>query len=177
MEKGVKDQIADAMWNLCRKKDPGKVTVKDLVTECNVSRQIFYYYYQDIYDVVAYILERDLESAANESLKMDYGVEPAANFLGYIIERKDLIQRGLNSKLRAEIEHMLSQTIRKYVKVMMERAASDVAVKPSELEFLIDFASSGLFGKVLQVCDGEKIDVQEYCRQLVSLIYTKLGIE
>ena len=49
----VKAAVADALLELIRRKDADKITVKDLVEVCGISRQTFYYHFKDIVDVVA----------------------------------------------------------------------------------------------------------------------------
>ena len=48
----VKAAVADALLELIRRKDADKITVKDLVEVCGISRQTFYYHFKDIVDVV-----------------------------------------------------------------------------------------------------------------------------
>ena len=50
----VKAAVADALLELIRRKDADKITVKDLVEVCGISRQTFYYHFKDIVDAVSY---------------------------------------------------------------------------------------------------------------------------
>lgn len=51
MPEYTKDKIADTLMRLLANKSLDKITVKLLVSECGISRQSFYYYFQDILDV------------------------------------------------------------------------------------------------------------------------------
>jgi len=48
----MKNVIADAYNQLAKQKSVDKITVKDLVDACNISRQTFYYHFQDILAVL-----------------------------------------------------------------------------------------------------------------------------
>ena len=48
MPVNVKPLIADAFIKLSKEKNIDKITVKDIVDECGISRQSFYYHFQDI---------------------------------------------------------------------------------------------------------------------------------
>ena len=59
----VKAAVADALLELIRRKDADKITVKDLVEVCGISRQTFYYHFKDIYDLVEWCCEEDASRA------------------------------------------------------------------------------------------------------------------
>lgn len=48
----TKKAILDAFLHIAAKKPLEKITVRDIVDECGVNRNTFYYYFQDIYAVV-----------------------------------------------------------------------------------------------------------------------------
>ena len=48
MQVDVKDSIAQAAKNLVIEKGVKKLTVKDIVDECHITRQAFYYHFEDI---------------------------------------------------------------------------------------------------------------------------------
>lgn len=174
METNVKELIADAMYDICCKKDPGKVTVKDIVTQCNVSRQIFYYYYQDIYDLIAYILERDINKAMNECIQMENPLQSSVHFIGFVMDKIELINKGLESKLRADVEKMLLSTFQKYMRLLVGKNVEDIPMKNSDITFIADFLACGLMGEVLKNCIHKDINVVEFCNQLMLLVHARL---
>ena len=44
----TKKAIVDSFYNLLQKKQLNQITVKDIVTDCGVNRNSFYYYFEDI---------------------------------------------------------------------------------------------------------------------------------
>ena len=58
MKTQMKETIADAFIALARKKSIDKITVKDLVDYCDISRQSFYYHFQDILEVIEWNMQR-----------------------------------------------------------------------------------------------------------------------
>lgn len=69
----MKAKIAETLYELLKHKPLDKITVKELVDTCNISRQSFYYHFQDIMDVV--------EWCQNQSLKQSIELEPGGSFL------------------------------------------------------------------------------------------------
>lgn len=57
----TKQLLADAFRSLLRKLPLSKITVKDLVDACELSRNAYYYYFHDKYDLMNWIIEQELE--------------------------------------------------------------------------------------------------------------------
>lgn len=53
----VKKRIVEAFVKLSKEKNIDKITVKDIVDECGISRQAFYYHFQDILEVIEWATE------------------------------------------------------------------------------------------------------------------------
>ncbi len=47
-----KQAIVESFVKLCAKKSPDRITVRDIVDDCEINRNTFYYYFQDVYAVV-----------------------------------------------------------------------------------------------------------------------------
>ena len=59
--------LGDALIKLLSKKPLSRITVNDIVEECGLARQTFYYHFRDIYD----LLEWTIETGASEELKKE----------------------------------------------------------------------------------------------------------
>ena len=55
MSQVTKRALAASLTKLLSQKPLDKVTVKDIIEDCGVNRQTFYYHFKDIYDLVDWI--------------------------------------------------------------------------------------------------------------------------
>jgi len=69
MPVNVKPLIADAFLKLSKEKNIDKITVKDIVDECGISRQSFYYHFQDILEVIEWSAEQAFQKLLEEQLE------------------------------------------------------------------------------------------------------------
>ena len=53
----TKKAIIESFLHLAERKPPDKITVRDIVDDCGVNRNTFYYYFQDIYAVLEELCE------------------------------------------------------------------------------------------------------------------------
>ena len=67
MPSGTKQAIIDSFLYLAGKKSPDKITVRDIVDDCGVNRNTFYYYFQDIYAVMETLCADTVESLPKDA--------------------------------------------------------------------------------------------------------------
>ena len=60
MAAATKQIIRDSFIRLLNEKPFSKITVRDIVDDCGINRNSFYYHYQDIYSVLEWIVETEL---------------------------------------------------------------------------------------------------------------------
>ena len=71
MQADVKRQIADKLLELLEKKSLEKITVKELVTLCGISRQTFYYHFEDVLDVVDWWTRQGAQQLMEQSMRTE----------------------------------------------------------------------------------------------------------
>ena len=111
----VKAAVADALLELIRRKDADKITVKDLVEVCGISRQTFYYHFKDIVDVVEWAAQQGVQRLVRESLNAATPQEALGVFVDFAVESQPLVQRLLNSQRREAIERIMVDATRTYL--------------------------------------------------------------
>lgn len=84
----TKKMFADTLKTIMRKKNFSKITVTELVAACGVNRKTFYYHFEDIYDLLKWMLENEaLEVLKHFNLMENY--EEALRFIMDYIEKND----------------------------------------------------------------------------------------
>lgn len=68
----TKLKIARALRELMCQRPLDKITVQDLMERAEMKRQSFYYHFQDIYDVLGWICERQLGAPLREDPDLDF---------------------------------------------------------------------------------------------------------
>ena len=63
----TKQTIIDCTLRLAERKSLNRITVRDITTECGITRNTFYYHFHDIYDVLVTYLESRMEEIFRNS--------------------------------------------------------------------------------------------------------------
>ncbi|MEC0232801.1 TetR/AcrR family transcriptional regulator [Paenibacillus kribbensis] len=175
MSEDAKRKIIDTLMELSLHVDIEKITVSQLVKKCNISRTLFYYYYQDIYDVLEDIITTGMDKIVAECIKFEEPRDSIRCFFQHYIEWVPLFKKVLHTKFYEKAEYMITQTTKKYLRIMLTHKAGDIAIRPDDAEFLIDFMSSGITVYFFQHCEKGKIDIDKFSDQFYLLIISRFN--
>ena len=143
--------ISDAFLDLTKEKDIDKITVKDIVEKCNITRQTFYYHFQDIMDVIEWSMQQRMEEILSKSLKVTSMQEAVRILVSSVEEDPEIIIKLMNSQKREQTERLLINTIRSYMQEMIDKKELFMDMKRSDLKMAIKFFSYAIVGILLEI--------------------------
>ena len=86
----TKRMLAASLKKFMAKKPFSKITVSELIADCDINRNTFYYHFEDIYALLRWMLETEaIEVVKQFDLITDY--EEAINFVMDYVEANDHI--------------------------------------------------------------------------------------
>ena len=121
MAADMKQTIAQAAKTLLMEKNVKKLTVKDIVEECQITRQAFYYHFEDIPDLFRWMLERDTERTMLEAQSLKSGEQRLRYLFTMAINALPYMKKGMESNYRDELEKFLTQ----YIQRLFERVCDE----------------------------------------------------
>ena len=100
----TKTALASSLKKFMKKKPLGKITVSEIIADCNVNRKTFYYHFEDIYALLKWMLEQEaIEVVKNFDFLIDY--EDAINFvIKYVKENFHILNCAYDSMGRDELK-------------------------------------------------------------------------
>ena len=121
MPADMKEIIAEAVKTLLMEKGVKKLTVKDIVNECQITRQAFYYHFEDIPALFNWMLERGLTQTMLEAKGLEGGEAQLKRLFVMAINALPYVKKGMQSNYRDELERFLAQ----YTQRLFERACDE----------------------------------------------------
>lgn len=170
MPVNMKHIIADTFLSMTTRKSIDKITVKDLVDACEISRQTFYYHFQDIMEVIEWSGRRLVQQAVSLSLAAETPEKAIGAFFSVASEHFSLLQKLLNSQKRAQIERLLLQGVRTYLQELRLHRVPERAMSYSDAEIELNFYAWGLTGLLLSYCGDKQLDVDKISHQVCQLL-------
>ena len=106
----MKEMIAQAAGRLILEKKVKTLTVKDIVEECSITRQTFYYHFEDIPDLFRWILKRGSERLLQECMEQEGAEEKLRYLFLMLLNAKPFVRQGMTSNYRDEMEQIIRET-------------------------------------------------------------------
>ena len=172
----MKQMIADQLAVLLRRKSLDKITVKELVEACGISRQSFYYHFRDLMDVVEWQQKQLLAQGIQNSLAVSDPLQAIRGLVQENSRNKVLLDRLLSSDRRAEIERMLVETMETYLAEMLRRRGGEKALSPADSRAVLRFYASGVVGLMLSAPAANEEEQETLVRQIYRLLSAQLTL-
>ena len=168
----IKAKVAEAFLELSQRKSVDKITVKDLVEACGISRQTFYYHFQDILDVIEWSAQQFFQEVLKRSLEASSPEAALEVFVSAAVRGRPLLQKLLESQRRMQVENILVQAARSYLKELLR--GQDLQVSYADGEAALSFCAYGLVGLLLENCEKKDLNQSLLARQMYSLLARQL---
>ena len=108
--------IKAAFMKLLEEQPFEKITVKDIVEECGINRNTFYYHFQDIYALLQEILDEETEKSLKSSQEYLTWQDGILQAISFALENKKALYHIYNSVNRVRIEKYLHSVVGKIMK-------------------------------------------------------------
>ncbi|MEG1848167.1 MAG: TetR/AcrR family transcriptional regulator C-terminal domain-containing protein [Lachnospiraceae bacterium] len=172
----TKCALAATLKKLLLQKSLDKITVVDIVEECGVNRQTFYYHFQDIYALVEWILLNDTDKALDGKKTYDTWQQGFLQIFEYVLENKTFIMNAYHSISREQVEHCLYEITYNLLIGVVEEQAADIVVRDEDKIFIAHFYKYAFVGLMLDwIKRGMKDDPKVLIEELSVLIQGDIG--
>ena len=172
----MKSMIADAFMTLSKTKDVDKITVTDLVKACHISRQTFYYHFQDILEVLEWSVQQAFQEILAHSMDTEGPEDTLRSFIESSSEADALLKKLLHSQRREQIETILVNAVRSYLQEVLNRQDSKPDLPLADAKIMLDFYTYGIVGLLLENCGKKSLDKEKMAHQMQRLIFDRIDM-
>lgn len=153
----------------CRTLD--KITVKDIVEDCGVNRQTFYYHFQDIYALIEWIFLDDAERLLDGKKSYEQWQTCFFEIFEYLKENKDFVINAYNSISRENLEKYLKKWLRPMMTDVINSQPNAMKVTQEDRNFIIDIYIYAAVGITFQwVGNGMTSNYEDDIDKLTCLL-------
>ena len=170
----MKSTIANAFMTLSKTKDVDKITVTDLVKACHISRQTFYYHFQDILEVLEWSVQQVFQEILAHRMDTDAPEDTLHTFIESSSEADVLLKKLLHSQRREQIEAILVNAVRSYLQEVLNRQELKSDLPLADAKIMLDFCTYGIVGLLLENCGKKSLDKEKMANQMVRLISKRI---
>lgn len=171
----MKETMAEAVRKLLMDKKVKKLTVKDIVEECQITRQSFYYHFEDIPGLLQWILEQGTEKMLQEAQNQN-GEEGALRYFFLMaINAKPYVQKTMQTNYGDEIERLLKQQLYQMFERIVEEHNLYQNLSRAELKWVLRYHSYAIMGILRDWTDEDTKNLDQIVHEIYLLIMGKVS--
>lgn len=158
----TKHALADSFKKLLSKRSFDKITVKDIVEDCGVNRQTFYYHFHDIYDLIEWIFQDAADHVDEDSLDYNDWTSGLEKLGGFLLDNKVLILNAYNSINHTVVGEYIRKGLQPYCNAIVRYQAKGMneAVSQENIDFVTEMFTLAATGIVAQWI-GDRMRVED----------------
>lgn len=158
MSKITQRALANSLKKLMLEKPLSKITVSNVVDDCEVNRRTLYYYFQDIYHLLEWTYKTELSTVLGENKTYDTW---HAGFLGvfkYLRQNKIIVLNTYNSLDRNILEDRLSDKIFDILVIIIEELSVNLSVSDDDKVEIANFYKIVFIGVIIDWIKNKMIE-------------------
>lgn len=160
-----------SLKKLMNRKPLSKITINEIVQDCGVNRNSFYYHFEDIYALFKWMLEQEaVESVRQFDLMLDYR-EAIQFVMDYVSENRHIVNGAYDAMGREGLKRFFYADFIDIVRSYIDGVAAkyDVDVDGDYKNFLAEFFTEAISGTILNWCTGDHSNLRSRDRTLLYL--------
>lgn len=169
--------LCNSLKKIMKQKPFSKITVSELIKDCNLNRKTFYYHFEDIYGLLKWMLEQEtFEIVKQFDLLVDY--EDVFNFvIDYVEKNAYFLNCIYDSVGRDELKRFLYQDFIGVINTLVldTEKKLELEVEDSFRDFVCNFYTEAIAGMLIDLFQNlEKYNQDQVLEYLTIILKTSL---
>ncbi len=146
MAADMKQTIAQAAKELLLDKSIKRLTVKDIVEKCHITRQAFYYHFEDIPALFRWMLERNLQQNLLLDQADESGEARLRSLFVMAINSLPYVKKSLEGNYREELEQFLDSYFQYLFQQVCDEEGLYQNCTRAEVRLILRYHSQAILG-------------------------------
>lgn len=168
----TKNRIYECALKMAEKRPINKITIRNIVDECEITRNTFYYHFHDLYDVYVSFVDSKIEE-----LMKNAGTDSEAAFFDFIELAVSYRKVWLNlykSIGRDRLSAFVTEKVKQFIVMSISKEYDIEAISALDLEIICTFYGEAIFGILLNWIKDSRFDTKDqlkYSLERIRLLF------
>ena len=165
----TKIALANSLKKLMTKKSFNKLSVRDIVDECGLTRQSFYYHFKDKYDLMNWIYYTETTRFMTSYDSLENWTDGLKDLCCYMQQNKTFYTNALNTTGQNSFPEYLNTYIRDIAISAIENSPPPEKYDRDKWEFFVSFFATAFVAFLIRWAnEGMKEDPAEFIEKIRS---------
>ena len=163
----AKVSLINTFLKLVKENEYDKITVTGLVEACGISRQTFYYHFDDIDAMIEWTFKNETEKICS---KINYmNIKESAELYAEFFKKYDtLLVKALKSESFIRIYNLIHNSFESFLTSYIKGKRSGISQTSEEREFFITYCASASSGLVILEIQKDERNYSELMNKLAK---------
>lgn len=153
----TREALASSLKKLMEQKPLAQISIREIIEDCGVNRQTFYYHFRDIYALAEWMFSQETAAFACRRSARKSCLEAVRATIVYAKTNPLLKSCAMDLQSHDAMRRLFCSVLRRDVAFAVTLFSSGLSVDDSYREFLISFYSEAIASIILNwVCAGAK---------------------
>ncbi|MBR5967205.1 MAG: TetR/AcrR family transcriptional regulator C-terminal domain-containing protein [Lachnospiraceae bacterium] len=163
--------IKESFVKLLNERPIDKITVKDIVEDCGINRNSFYYHFQDVPMLLGQIVRDQAELVITEYPTVDSLEAAMEAIISFALKNKNAVLHIFNSVNRDILERNLSELCEDVIGKYIDSIITDKKYTEDDRRIIVGFLKCEFFGVTVNwLNDGMKEDLMKDSRRFFEMM-------
>ncbi len=154
MSHGAKEEIVAVFCKEMKTTQMDKITVTEIIEKSGVSRNTFYYHFEDIYDLLRLVINREQQRLTENSYQLQSWQDVLRYLTDYSRTHKKEIYHIFNALPRERIEQYIFTSTKDVLYQIVRLDAKGLDVSEEDIRNIADFYQYAIIGFLLRFLWG-----------------------
>lgn len=170
MPKFTKNAIKETFLKLLEERPLSQITIKDIVEECGINRNSFYYHYADMPALIEEVMKEEVDTLIREYPSIDSLEDGIDAALAFVLKNKKACLHIYNSVNREIFERYLMKECEYVVSTYINSVTPGLKVEDKDREIIIAYHKYVMFGAIIDwLSTGMRSDLVDDLHRLYEL--------
>ena len=162
--------IRESFLKLLNQKPLKQITIKDIVEDCGVNRNTFYYHFQGVPDLIEHILADESKKLLIGNKKLET-IEDCLNVIAsFIMDNRHAVLHAYKSINRDFFEQYQWRICEHMVNEFLNRKLQNIKISREDHELIANYIDSLAYGVVMRWLSNDlKDDIRPFIHRICQL--------
>ena len=166
----TKKAIKDSFLKLLNNRPLNQITIKDIVEDCGINRNTFYYHFDDMPSLLEEIMIEEADSIIEKYGSFNSLEECLGVVIEFALKNEIAVMHIYKSVNRESYERYLYKVSEYVVTNYIESIFNDIPAKEEDKQIIIKFFKCELVGYILDwMSDDMQYDIKQQLKRLCEL--------
>ena len=170
-----KELIAAAAGRLLLRRDGKKLTVTDIVNECHITRQTFYYHFEDIPDLLLWMMKRNLKRNMQEASMQSTPEESLKYLITLSLSSRLFVEKAMHAGYREELERLVMQSFNSLIERILRRWHFPPGCTREQMSLMLRYHLNAVVGLMRSWTEEDSAHIDETVRDIYRMMAASMN--